>query len=133
MDDQWLIITRAARLDIWNLGPVPADQIEGLSLRARIVADISPGHDEPGLVCVSPGEPHAQTMRRAVVRERAELEAVTPAQVESYRNAQASAAQSRRIDSLANQVASMPTEDQEALRGRLGWRPKGNGNGLTKD
>lgn len=132
MDDQWLSIHRGERLDIWNLGPVAADQIEELSLRARIVAGISPGHDEPGLLCVSPGEPHPQTMRRATVHERAKLDTVTLTQIEAYRTAQANAAQSRRIDSMASQVAALSTADQEALRGRLGWPPKGNGNGVIK-
>lgn len=131
-DDQWLIMQRAQGLDVWNLGPVTADQTEELAIRARIVVGASPGDDTPGLVSVAPGEPHPQTMLRAVKHERAELDGITREQVDNYRTSVARAAQSKRIDSMASQVAALSTADQEALRGRLGWPPKGNGNGVIK-
>jgi len=120
-DDQWIIVTRGVRMDVWNIGVATPAQIEDLSRRARFVAGVAADDFTPHAVMISPGQPHARTLLAATVHEIADLTAVSQSQMDAYRAAQLAAGRQARIDAAADQVTRMPAEDQAALRTRLGW------------
>ena len=91
-NEQWLILAHEQRLDVCNLGGDPTpEEIEDLSRRARVLAGVPAEDDTPGIVSVSPGQPHPQTMRRAHVRELRELTGVSQSAVDAYCAGQAGA------------------------------------------
>lgn len=128
-DDQWLVITRGARRDVWNLGSTfTTEQIEDLVRRARLLVGITAADDTPGVAGISPGRPHEQTLLSATVHELTDLTGIAPATVDAYRQAQHAARRTARVDGTAAQVTALPSEEQAELRTRLGWgAPRPNG------
>lgn len=128
-DDQWLIINRGGRRDVWNLGSsFTPEQIEDLVRRARLLLGIAATDDTAGQAGISPGRPHEQTLLSAAIHELTELTGVAAATVDAYRQAQHAARRTARVDETAAQVAALPAEEQTELRTRLGWgAPRPNG------
>lgn len=118
----WLAIKTAQGTIAWNLGDVGEAQLEPMVMRGRIAAGVPAGDIEPGQVSLHHLDgPNDRFFKVAAptVRDAAELQAIDPAAVQSYRDQCIGACRQIRLEEARRAAALLTDADKATLRAEL--------------
>lgn len=119
----WLLITVRDTVHGWDIGDPTVEWQDEAVMRARVLVSFPAGSwlDTDRRVQFTQGEPHARTLARIQVHPAAELTTVSASALATYRADCANADRGARGDSVHAAITALPTDEQAALRTRLGW------------
>ncbi len=121
---RWIIVKIGGVRNAWNVGNLSGAQLEAALVRARIAAGMAAGDGAPGDVSLFDGnvaEIAPVVLATVVVRDPAELQAITPTQVQTYTDSWAQAKSSDRMDTARSAINALTAAEKVALRTEYGW------------
>lgn len=129
--DRWVGVLVEAGRQLWNLGEIGDDLLEEQLIRAKLAANFPARDPQVSEITLYEGEPHQHVLAAGTVRDPVELNRITPAAVQAYRDQWTTAARQGQLAAARQTVAQLHPDDKATLRGEMGSVPAPTSNGRT--